>query len=288
MNPEYDSANDVGCIDGAVLRVARHGTEVRLHLGGSLARLSPEAAQRLAALLHPAGTQGSRARSAPTQDEPSGPTPRDTDRRGRPSGRPSAPPPGVSRRMGTAANPSVADLLSAGLLEDGSILTLRYHGAEYTATVGADGSIEFEGTQYTSPSAAARAASEGASMNGWTAWKIFDGPPIDDLRWLYRADDFPGEGHRYAPSTAGEMRQIACWWVQHALAEGLDPANPGDSNTEAFLSGHGYAESTLGSYRRHLRNWHLLYGRRASPDESDVGTSEPDAQLCSRTNESPK
>lgn len=287
MSPEHGSASDVGCIDGSVLRIDRQGAEIRLHLGSSVARLSPEAAQRLAALLRPAGTFASSASSALTQDEQPNTSPKGADSRDRPKARPAMPPPGVSRRMGAAAHPGIADLLSAGLVDEGTIFTLRYHGIEHTATVGADGSIEFEGAKYTSPSAAARAASAGASMNGWTAWKIFDGPPIDDLRWLYRADDFPGEGHRYAPSTAGEMRQIARWWVQHALAEGLDPANPDDRSTEAFLSGHGYAESTLGSYRRHLRNWRLLYARRALPDESDVN-AEPDAQLCSRTNESPK
>ena len=165
--------------------------------------------------------------------------------------------------MGVAANPGVADLLAAGLLEDGTILTLRYHGVEHIATVCPNGDIEFEGQRHATLSAAARAACAGASVNGWTAWRLFDGPHIDNRRWLFRANDFPGEGHGYAPSSAAEMRQVALRWVQQALEQGLDPADPSDEAVEALLSDHGYADSTLDSYRRHLRSWRLLYGKEA-------------------------
>ena len=240
MTASGNSSEHIGCIDGSVLTVTRQGAQIHLHLGGSVAPLSRIAAERLAELLSPTSSQSPSVPLAPTQ--------------------------GGSRRVGVAANPGVADLLAAGLVEDGTILTLRHHGVEHTATVCPDGDIEFDGRRYSTLSAAARAACAGASMNGWTAWKLFDGPHINDLRWLFRANEFPGEGHRYSPSSAGEMRQIARWWVQHALEQGLDPADPSDEEIEALLGGNGYADSTLGSYRRHLRNWRLLYGKEAPDD----------------------
>ena len=220
MNTDSEPIEHVGCIDGSVLRVTHQGAEVHLHFGSSVAPLSRNAAQRLGALLNPGS-------AAPTSTKP--PTP----------------PQGASRRLGAATNPSVADLLAAGLIDDGTIL-----------------------------SSAARTACAGASVNGWTAWRLFDGPPIDDLRWMLRADDFPGEGHRYAPSSASEMRQLARSWVQHALAAGLDPSNPDDDEIDALLSGHRYAESTLGSYRRHLRNWRILYGRDARTGEATMADGD--------------
>lgn len=242
MNTDSEPIEHVGCIDGSVLRVAHQGAEVHLHFGSSVAPLSRNAAQRLAALLNPS--------SAPPI-----------------STRPPMPQLGASRRLGAANNPRVADLLAAGLIDDGTILTLRYRGVEHTATVSPNGEVEYDGRPHASLSSAARTACAGASVNGWTAWRLFDGPPIDDLRWLLRADGFPGEGHSYSPSSAGEMRQIARWWVQHALAAGLDPSNPDDDEIDALLSGHRYAESTLGSYRRHLRNWRILYSRDARTGE---------------------
>ena len=249
MNTDSEPIEHVGCIDGSVLRVTHQGAEVHLHFGSSVAPLSRNAAQRLGALLNPGS-------AAPTSTKP--PTP----------------PQGASRRLGAATNPSVADLLAAGLIDDGTILTLRYRGVEHTATVRPNGDVEFDGRPHTSLSSAARTACAGASVNGWTAWRLFDGPPIDDLRWMLRADDFPGEGHRYAPSSASEMRQLARSWVQHALAAGLDPSNPDDDEIDALLSGHRYAESTLGSYRRHLRNWRILYGRDARTGEATMADGD--------------
>ncbi len=237
MSNAYDeSADQIGCIDGSVLRVTMCGTEVHLKFGDKIAPLSHMAVERLTTLLQ------SKSRDSPVSV---------------------AAPKGPSRRMGAAVNPGVAELLGTGLVDDGTVLTLRHRGIEHTATVSANGQIAFDGRLYDSPSGAAQAACEGASVNGWTAWKLFDGSAIDEKRWLFRAGDFPGQGHSYADSSAKEMRQIALRWVEHALDARLDPAEPGDE-VEVFLGGHGYAESTLESYRRHLRNWRDLYGGGAA------------------------
>ena len=241
-----ESVDQIGCIDGSVLRVTRHGTEVHLHIGDNTAPLSQIAAKRLSSLCVHA--------EPGVQAEPNTPT--------RP-GQPSAPVTpsrwGVSGRMGEAAHPTLVDLLAGGFVNEGTVLALRHHGAERTATVTANGRIAFDGHLYDSPSGAAKVACGGASVNGWTAWKLSDGSPIGDRRWLFRADDFPGEGHRYAPSTAKDMRRIARRWVDYARTNRLDPAEP-SVEVEAFLRGHGYSESTLAVYRNNLLNWQHLYG----------------------------
>lgn len=245
-NTPYETVGHIGCIDGAVLRVTRSGTETHLHLDDTVAPLSPAAAERLASLLHPA------------QPPPSTPPPAQLP-----------PSRDASHRMGAAANPSVGDLIQEGLIAVGTVLTFRHHGIEHQATVNPRGDIEYRGQLHATLSAAAKTASGGASINGWTAWKLLDGPPIDHLRWTLRAQDFPGAGHGYATSSANEMNQLARRWVQHALANNLDPARPSEAEVETVLSGHGYAESTLESYRRHLRNWRAMYGRESSVDDSE-------------------
>ena len=249
MNADSITVEHVGCIDGSVVRVARQGAEVWLHLGDSVAPLSRGAAQRLAALLHTADS--------------------------RPSPAVPAPPRGASRRMGTGINPSVADLIDAEYVEAGTELVLRYRGNEYTATLTASGEIRHDGALHGSLSAAAKAATGTVAMNGWAAWHIRDGGPIGDLRWWLRADHFPGEGHRFSDSYSGEMRMVARWWVEHTLSEGLDPATRDELEIESLLGGNDYAESTLESYRRHLHNWFILYGRNAaSSDDADEGDGE--------------
>lgn len=244
MTADRDSIEHVGCVDGTVLRVTRHGTEVRLHLGGNVAPLSRDAAQRLAALLHPTGT--------------------------RPSPAPTTPPPGTSRRMGVGINPSLAALIDEGYLEAGTELVLRHRAREFTATVTATGEVEHGDVLHGSLSAAAKAATGVVAMNGWSAWHVGNDGPISDLRWWLRADHFPGDGHRFSDSYSSEMRMIARWWVEHTLSEGLDPAARDELEIESLLGGNDYAESTLDSYRRHLHNWFALYGRNeASPDDAD-------------------
>lgn len=66
----------------------------------------------------------------------------------------------------------VADLLGAGLLEEGATLYARRRRVgDRTATVLPDGSLDVDGTAHNTPSGAARAVS-GASENGWWFWLL--------------------------------------------------------------------------------------------------------------------
>jgi hypothetical protein len=66
----------------------------------------------------------------------------------------------------------------------GTQLSGRYRGQEFVAEVvaaeGGEGAraLEFQGSQYTSLSAAAKAIS-GNSVNGWRFWKVVEPQPTD-------------------------------------------------------------------------------------------------------------
>jgi hypothetical protein len=60
-----------------------------------------------------------------------------------------------------------------GILKGGSKLARAYKGKEFTATVAADGKIEFDGKIFNSPSLAASAITH-RPMNGWQFWKYQD------------------------------------------------------------------------------------------------------------------
>lgn len=90
-----------------------------------------------------------------------------------------------SRKAPTArSSTSVADLISAGLLSQGARLEKVYRGVTLEATVLSDGSIDYGGQAFTSPSsagAAARAKVQGLSpsekppaTNGWAFWSCTD------------------------------------------------------------------------------------------------------------------
>jgi hypothetical protein len=77
-----------------------------------------------------------------------------------------------SSRMQRGRSPvSLADLLTAGLLQPGQELQFR-KSAGKRAQIAGDGTIVFEGRAYQSPSTAGRAAAGGASTNGWVSWYV--------------------------------------------------------------------------------------------------------------------
>ena len=66
----------------------------------------------------------------------------------------------------------LADLMAAGLLEEGATLYARRRRvAERTATVLSDGALDVDGNRYSTPSGASRAVS-GTSENGWPFWLV--------------------------------------------------------------------------------------------------------------------
>jgi hypothetical protein len=66
----------------------------------------------------------------------------------------------------------LADLMAAGLLEQGATLYARRRRvAERTATVLSDGALDVDGSRYSTPSGASRAVS-GTNENGWWFWLV--------------------------------------------------------------------------------------------------------------------
>ena len=72
-------------------------------------------------------------------------------------------------------------LLRASLLSVGDVLTARYKGTDYRATVRSNGHLSLHGRDYPSPTAAAVAIT-GGSVNGWQFWKVATGETLGSLR----------------------------------------------------------------------------------------------------------
>ena len=211
----------IGCIDGRVLTVRHEPSVVVLDIDGTEVRLSSEAAIRLAGSLS----------VEPPPPVGSGPT-----------------------TQPASTRETVADLLAADLLAVGSRLVMTHGGEEHYATVAERGVLDVDGHRADTPSGAAGHVT-GGSYNGWTVWRVVDGEPLAALRWRLRASRFPTDDHGYAESTVAEKRMIARRWVQYALSRGLDPGQGDMQAVEGLLGGNGYTESTLASYRGHLRQW---------------------------------
>lgn len=243
MTKEHQHVGQVGCIDGSILELRRGSDEWLLSVGDSEARLSTQAAERLADLL----TAG---HSPPKAALPSEPVQVEQP-----------PDDATPSEPGARARERVDDLIEAGIISPGAVLTMKHRGSVHHATVAADGSIELEGDLCKTPSEASRLVA-GASRNGWRDWKVMDGLSLDDLRWKLRAARFPGEDHTLAESTVQEKQRLALWWVKYAFENGLDPAARNEDAIADLLTRRNYADSTLDSYRRHLDQWFEMYGRR--------------------------
>lgn len=77
---------------------------------------------------------------------------------------------------------SMADLVSAGVIPSGAVLTKTYLGAEYEVTVRDDGRLESDGEIFESLSQAARLLTGQKAVNGWAFWLTAAGLPVGDLR----------------------------------------------------------------------------------------------------------
>ncbi|WP_280892731.1 N-6 DNA methylase [Streptomyces sp. LBL] len=78
---------------------------------------------------------------------------------------------------------TMADLLGAGLLAEGTQLTFEHTGASYSARLTAEGRLELAGgQQFPSPNRAAAAAAGDRAIDGWQAWALQDGTTLDRLR----------------------------------------------------------------------------------------------------------
>lgn len=78
---------------------------------------------------------------------------------------------------------TMADLLDAGLITEGTQLTFERAGASYSARVTAAGRLELVGgQQFPSPNRAAAAAVGEGAVDGWQTWALEDGTTLDQLR----------------------------------------------------------------------------------------------------------
>lgn len=82
----------------------------------------------------------------------------------------------------------VKDLVAAGLLAPGTVLTPRQGGwAPLEAVVRDDGTLGVDGLIFGSPSGAGRHV-KGSVTNGWTFWRVPDGRRLIDVRAAFRGE----------------------------------------------------------------------------------------------------
>ena len=219
----------VGCIDGKTIVLHHQAGDVILTFRGVEARLSREGAVRLADLLV--------SRPDPVQSPVV------------------TPPVDIIKRRET-----IADLVEAGLIRTGTVLVMTYRGEAHTAIVTDDRLLDINGHKEETPSGAGKRVT-GQECDGWQVWSVRGGQRLVHLRWRLRALRFLGDDHGYAHATIGEKRMIAKGWVQYALNNGFKPEVSNEEAAEDYLtdrqlkSDYRYADTTLRSYRGHLRHW---------------------------------
>lgn len=92
--------------------------------------------------------------------------------------------PGTGKVEADTAWVDFRHVVGVGLVKPGTVLRSR-SDRTLTATVLADGRIEFDGNAYDSPSGAGKAA-RGGSTNGWAYWLLPDGRQLRKLKEPYR------------------------------------------------------------------------------------------------------
>ncbi len=120
----------------------------------------------------------------------------------------------------------VKDLVAAGLLEPGTVLSGRPGTWQDTkASIREDGLIELDGKTYESPSGAGLAL-RGHATNGWHFWRLSDGRNLQDVRQAYRGEDAPvAERFDWEPlHTILESLPTGRWTTYGALASVIGTA----------------------------------------------------------------
>ncbi|WP_082482058.1 DUF262 domain-containing protein [Aeromicrobium sp. Leaf245] len=114
----------------------------------------------------------------------------------------------VDPQAKTQEGVEIKDLVRAGLLQPGTVLTPRPSEHElHTAVVVPDGTLEVKGRRFETPSGAGKEVL-GRAVNGWFFWRLDDGRKLSDVRAEFRGDTTTQEG-RFD------------WTALHAILEAL-------------------------------------------------------------------
>ena len=227
----------IGCIDGKTIALRRQGDEFVLCFDRAEARLSKEAAIRLANLLTTSPRIIQKTKERRTYS---------TIQR-------------LPRRT-SKAKETLADLLEEGILGVGSVLIMSHQGKDYYAKITSQGALDLDGHIELTPSDASKWVT-GQESDGWQVWSIRNGERLAHLRWRLRAVRFLGDNHGYSSKYIREIRRITKGWVDYALEKDLNPRTRTKADIENYLThrqikmAYSYAEGTLNAYRGHLHVW---------------------------------
>ncbi|MGK7222788.1 hypothetical protein ACSNO4_08325 [Kocuria flava] len=160
------------------------------------------------------------------------------------------------RRTPTVHTVGLPDLMGAGLIKPGEelISTLRAWPAK--ASLNADGSINYDGRSYATPSAAAVAVREGRATNGWSMWGVHR---RDDVVLLAAVRAEFEAGHSATPASAEGIESAApdLPEVEDADPDAPDPADvqPAPSPAEDSTEDPGLVTSFGMFWRRDQVDW---------------------------------
>ena len=76
----------------------------------------------------------------------------------------------------------MADLVDAGVISTGAVLSKTFRNNNYKIVVRQDGRVESDGDVFESLSQAARILTGQQAVNGWAFWLTEAGSPVGDLR----------------------------------------------------------------------------------------------------------
>jgi hypothetical protein len=181
-------------------------------------------------------------------------------------------PPGRASYLIEGRRVRVSDLVDAGLLAAGTQLTFlrKRSGEAHLARVAADGKIELgDGQRFTSPSAAAAAASGRGPFDGWTAWALDDGTLLDVPRQtlLDTVAEQPSSGGSAADGSA----------TRHSRLK--DARKQADAGTPITLTVRDLLDWWGASRRGYLVSWQVSaelanHGLSTVPDFAAVGLDD--------------
>ena len=161
--PMMSGQTIIGCVGGETIKLRGHPEAIILTVDNKTVQLSKEATSRmvewLISQIDDPDDPSSSSVSAPKPNAPSGPP---------------------SRRASYGIK--IFDLIQAGFLEAGDLLTLTYKGRDYHAKVNSNGTLEVDGVIFPSPSSACVQVTGQASCSGWDAWKDLSGRTLAYLR----------------------------------------------------------------------------------------------------------
>ena len=182
-----------------------------------------------------------------------------------------------SRRSPMVYTTKMSDLIGAALLKPGDELVSVRQSWPATASVNADGSINYDGRSFATPSAAGCEVREGRATNGWTFWAVEREGNLRSLAELRDEYEQDIRDEASPAQTEGAPEQSITPYQYSDSEDAPDPSDvePAPLPAEDVAESPGLITSFGMFWRREQVNWHsggrlrLLGYKAGEPDTVD-------------------